>query len=160
MKDQRVKELLELAAAQAFQQAVAAQGNLYRLARRLGLVRLFGASLEGAPAMTAETRLEMALFASGQRGLDATSAEALERATDNGQLQAAPPLGDLPLIVQAAGVSMEQIPYWPEAQRRMAALSTNGRLIVVEGSGHVIHAEQPALVIDAVQQVIDQARGN
>jgi pimeloyl-ACP methyl ester carboxylesterase len=110
--------------------------------------------------MTAETRLTMALFASGQRGLDATSAEALERATDDAQLQAAPPLGDLPLIVLAAGESMGQIPYWPEAQRRQAALSTNGRLIVVEGSGHAIHAEQPAQVIDAVQQVVAQARGN
>jgi pimeloyl-ACP methyl ester carboxylesterase len=126
----------------------------------LGLVRLFGASLEGAEAMTAETRLAMALFASGQRGLDATSAEALQRATDDGQLQAAPPLGDLPLIVLAAGQSMEQIPYWPEAQRRLSALSTKGRLIVVEGSGHAIHAEQPALVIDAVQQVINEARGH
>ncbi|MBX3001398.1 MAG: alpha/beta hydrolase [Caldilineaceae bacterium] len=145
---------------QAFQQEVATQGNLYGLARTLGLVRLFGASLEGAPAMTDETRLEMALFASGQRGLDATSAEALQRATDDGQLQAAPPLGALPLIVLAAGQSMEQIPYWPEAQRRLSALSTKGRLIVVEDSGHAIHAEQPALVIDAVQQVIDEARGH
>jgi pimeloyl-ACP methyl ester carboxylesterase len=55
---------------------------------------------------------------------------------------------------------MDHLPYWPEAQRRMAALSTNGRLIVVEGSGHSIHWEQPALVIDAVQQVVDQARAN
>jgi pimeloyl-ACP methyl ester carboxylesterase len=145
-------------AARAFQQAVAAQGKLYGLARMLGLVRLFGASLEGVQAMPAETRLAMALFASGQRGLDATSAEALERASDDGQLQVA--LGALPLIVLAAGESMEQIPYWSEAQRRQAALSTNGRLLVVEGSGHAIQAEQPAVVIDAVQQVVDQARGH
>jgi pimeloyl-ACP methyl ester carboxylesterase len=55
---------------------------------------------------------------------------------------------------------MEQIPYWPEAQRQQAALSTNGHLIVVEGSGHAIHAEQPALVVDALQQVVDEARGH
>jgi pimeloyl-ACP methyl ester carboxylesterase len=154
-----VDEYTSPAAAQAFQQAVAAQGTLYGLARRLGLVRLFGASLEGSEAMTAATRLEMALFASGQRGIDTTFAEALERATDEGQLQTAT-LGDLPLIVLAAGESMEQIPYWSDAQRQQAALSTNGRLIMVEGSGHVIHAEQPARVIDAVQQVVDEARGN
>jgi pimeloyl-ACP methyl ester carboxylesterase len=159
-RSEYVDEHTSAAEEQAFQQAVAAQGNLYGLARTLGLIRLFGASLEGTEAMTAETRLEMALFASGQQGLDATSAEALERATDDGQLQAAPTLGDLPLLVLAAGESMEQIPYWPEAQNRLAALSTNGRLIVVEGSGHAIHAEQPALVIDAVQQVVEQARGH
>ncbi len=143
-----------------FQQMVAAQGELYGLARTLGLVRLFGASIEGTPAMTPATRLEMALFASGQQGIDATFAEALERTTDDGQLQAAPALGDLPLLVLAAGESMEQIPYWPEAQRRLAALSTQGRLIVVEESGHSIHAEQPARVIDAVRQVVDEARGH
>jgi pimeloyl-ACP methyl ester carboxylesterase len=159
-RSEYVDEHSSPAEAQAFRRASAAQGNLYGLARRLGLVRLFGATLAGMPKMPAETRLEMALFASGQRGLDATFAEALERATDDGQLQAAPTLGDLPLIVLAAGQSMEQIPSWPEAQRRQAALSTNGRLIVVEGSGHAIQAEQPALVIDAVRQVIDQARSH
>lgn len=159
-RSEYVDEHSSPAEAQAFRRASAAQGNLYGLARRLGLVRLFGATLAGMPEMPAETRLEMALFASGQRGLDATFAEALERATDDGQLQAAPALGDLPLVVLAAGQSMEQIPYWPEAQRRQAALSTNGRLIVVEGSGHAIQTEQPALVIDAVRQVIDQARSH
>jgi pimeloyl-ACP methyl ester carboxylesterase len=159
-RSEYVDEHTSAAEEQAFQQAIAAQGNLYGLARRLGAVRLFGASLEGVPAMTAVSRLQIALFAGGQRGLDATSAEARERATDDGQLQAAPPLGDLPLIVLAAGQNMEQISSWPEAQRRMAALSTNGRLIVVEGGGHYIHWEQPALVVDAVQQVVEQARSH
>jgi pimeloyl-ACP methyl ester carboxylesterase len=53
---------------------------------------------------------------------------------------------------------MTQTPYWAEAQRRQAALSTNGRLIIAEGSRHYIHWEQPAVVIDAVRQVIAQAR--
>jgi pimeloyl-ACP methyl ester carboxylesterase len=159
-RSEYVDEHTSVAEAQAFQQGVAAQGNLYGLARTLGLVRLFGASLEGTPAMTTEMRLKMALFASGERGLDVTAAEALQRATDDGQLQTAPALGDLPLIVLAAGESMEHLPYWPEAQLRMAESSTNGRLIVAEGSGHAIHAEQPALVIDAVHQVVDQARGH
>jgi pimeloyl-ACP methyl ester carboxylesterase len=53
---------------------------------------------------------------------------------------------------------MTAIPSWAEAQRRMAALSTNGRLIVPAGSGHSIHWEQPALVIDAVRQVIADVR--
>ena len=96
--------------------------------------------------------------ASGQRGRDTTIAEALQRAADDSQLQAAPSLGERPLIVLAAGQNMEQTPYWPEAQRRQAALSTNGRLIVVTGSGHYIQLEHPTLVIDTVQQVVAQAR--
>jgi pimeloyl-ACP methyl ester carboxylesterase len=137
---------------------MAAQVSQLRAARSLGLVRLIGASQWGAPGMATETRAEMALFASGERMLAATTAEGLDRAADDAQLQAAPALRDLPLIVLAAGQNMAQMPNWPEAQRRQAALSTNGRLIVAESSGHYIHWEQPALVIDAVRQVIEKAR--
>src|SRR3954466_8007157 len=138
---------------QAFQQALAAQASQYRVARSLGLVRLIGASLWGAPAMPRETRTEGMLLTTSQRGVDAQTAEGLERAADDAQLQAAPSLGDRPLIVLAAGQNMAQTPYWAEAQRQQAALSTNGRLIVAEGSGHYIHWDQPLLVIDVVQQV-------
>jgi pimeloyl-ACP methyl ester carboxylesterase len=42
------------AEAQTFQQALAAQAILYRVARSVGLVRLIGASLWGGPAMPRE----------------------------------------------------------------------------------------------------------
>jgi pimeloyl-ACP methyl ester carboxylesterase len=51
---------------------------------------------------------------------------------------------------------MAQTPDWAEAQRRQAALSTDGRLIVAAGSGHYIQWDQPRLVIDAVRQLIAQ----
>src|SRR5215212_8660562 len=143
---------------QAFQQALAAQASQYRVARSLGLVRLIGASLWGAPAMPREMRTEGMLLTTAQRGVDAQTAEGLERAADDAQLQAAPALGDRPLLVLAAGQSMTAPPYWVEAQRRQAALSTNGRLIVPAGSVHYIHWEQPTLVLDAVRQVIADVR--
>jgi pimeloyl-ACP methyl ester carboxylesterase len=155
-----VDEHTSPAEAQAFQQGLAQQGTIYGLARAVGLVRLIGASQDGTPAVPAATRLAMALFTTGQRGIATTTAEGQQRAADDRQLQAAPGLGALPLIVLAAGQNMEQTPYWAEAQRQQAALSTNGRLIVAAGSGHAIHLEQPALVIDAIQQVVTQARGN
>ena len=148
------------AEAQGFQQALAQQATIYGLARAVGLVRLIGASQEGVPEVPAETRQAMALFSTGQRGLATTAAEGQQRAADDGQLQAAPGLGALPLIVLASGQNMAQLPYWADAQRQQAALSTNGRLIVAEGSGHGINLERPALVIDAVRQVVAQARGN
>jgi pimeloyl-ACP methyl ester carboxylesterase len=129
------------------------------LTRRLGLARLIGASQAGSPAMPAETRAAMALLATGESALAASAAEALERATDDAQLQAAPSLGDRPLIVLAAEQSMTALPNWVEAQRLMAGLSTQGRLIVAAGSGHSVHWEQPALVIDAVAEVLEQVRG-
>ena len=143
---------------QAFQRASAAQASQYRVARSLGLVRLIGASLWGGPAMSRETRTEGMLLTTSQRGVDAQTAEGLERAADDVQLQAAPSLGDRPLIVLASEQNMTATPYWVEAQRRQAALSTNGRLIVPAGSVHYIHWEQPAVVIDAVRQVIEKAR--
>jgi pimeloyl-ACP methyl ester carboxylesterase len=143
---------------QTFQRANAALAFLYRVTRSVGLIRLFGASLWGGPAMPRETRTEGMLLQTSQQGIDAQTAEGLERATDDAQLQAGPSLGDRPLIVLAAGQKVAHDPIWAEAQRRQAALSTNGRLIVAEGSGHTIHWEQPALVIDAVRQVIEQAR--
>jgi pimeloyl-ACP methyl ester carboxylesterase len=146
------------AEAQAFQRANAAQAILYRVARSVGLVRLIGASLWGAPAMPRETRTEGMLLTTSRRAVDAQTAEGRERAADDAQLQAAPSLGDRPLIVLAAEQNMTATPYWAEAQRRQAGLSTNGRLIVPAGSGHSIHWEQPTLVIDAVRQVIEDVR--
>lgn len=144
----------------AFQLMIAGQAGLYRIARSLGLVRLIGAELWGAPAMPRETRIEGMLLTTSARAVDAQTAEGLERATDDAQLQAGPWLGERPLIVLASEQNMEGLPYWAEAQRRLAALSVNGRLVVPAGSGHSIHWEQPALVIDAVRQVVADVRGH
>lgn len=144
---------------QAFQQSLAAQASQYRLARSVGLIRLIGASVWGGPTMPRELRTEGMLLTTAQRSVDATTAEGLERAADDAQLEAAPSLGDRPLIVLAAEQNMTATPHWAEAQRRQAALSTNGRLIVPAGSGHYIHWDHPAVVIDAVRQVIDDLRG-
>jgi pimeloyl-ACP methyl ester carboxylesterase len=102
--------------------------------------------------------MAIALFATGQRAINAAAAETREMTADNAQLQAAPSLGDRPLIVLASEESMNMIPRWTEAQHRQAALSKNGRLIVVDGSGHYIQFDQPAVVIDAVQRVVRQVR--
>lgn len=143
---------------QTFQLASATQALLYRVAHSVGLVRLIGASLWGGPAMPRELRTEGLLLTTSQRSVDAQTAEGLQRAADDAELQAAPALGDRPLIVLASEQNMTATPYWAEAQRRLAALSTNGRLIVPAGSGHYIHWEQPALVIDAVLQVVEATR--
>jgi pimeloyl-ACP methyl ester carboxylesterase len=128
------------------------------VARSVGLVRLIGASLWGGPAMPREMRTEGMLLTTSQRSVDAQTAEGLERAADDALLQAAPSLGDRPVIVLAAGQKVAHDPIWAEAQRRLAALSSDSRLIIAEGSGHDIHWEQPTLVIDAVRQVVDDVR--
>jgi pimeloyl-ACP methyl ester carboxylesterase len=143
----------------AFQLLNAVQEGMYRSARSLGLVRLIGADLWGTPEMPRETRTAGMLLTTSARAVAAQSAEGLERASDDAMLLAGPWLGERPLIVLASEQNMMATPYWAEAQRRQAALSVNGLLIVPAGSSHYIHWEQPALVIDAVRQMVADVHG-
>jgi pimeloyl-ACP methyl ester carboxylesterase len=43
-------------------------------------------------------------------------------------------------------------------QKETAALSTRGRQRVVPGAGHVVHADKPEAVVDAVLEVLKQLR--
>jgi pimeloyl-ACP methyl ester carboxylesterase len=160
-RSEYVDSHISAAEAGAFPQQLQAQGDQYALARRFGIARLIGANLIGIPSsMPDAIRTAMALFTSQPQAIAATTAEGTERATDDGALQAAPLLGDRPLMVLAAEDSMKHLPFWPEAQQRLADLSTNGRLVTALGSRHAIHWDQPALVIDAVQQVVAQVRSH
>jgi pimeloyl-ACP methyl ester carboxylesterase len=71
------------------------------------------------------------------------------------QVRAARRLGDLPLLVLTPGSSS---PVWMELQKELAGLSTQGKLITVEGAGHYIQLGRPDVVIEAVRQVVEDAR--
>lgn len=43
-------------------------------------------------------------------------------------------------------------------QQEIAALSTRGTQRVVPGAGHVIHADKPEAVIDAILEVLRQVK--
>ena len=61
--------------------------------------------------------------------------------------------------VIAAGSNMTDH-VWSVAQSSMAKLSTNGRLIVAEGSGHAVHLEKPEFVIDAISGLVAEIRAS
>jgi pimeloyl-ACP methyl ester carboxylesterase len=80
-------------------------------------------------------------------------------------------LGDIPLVVltqgefavpDAYGVSGEVVEQaqaaWYEMQAELAALSSNGKQVIAEQSGHYIQLDQPELVIDAIREVVEAAR--
>ncbi len=72
-------------------------------------------------------------------------------------------MGDKPLIVlshgrQERGWSPEDIAQWERQQARLASLSTNSGRIVAERSGHVIHWDQPKLVVASIRQVVEAVR--
>src|SRR5687768_7674838 len=77
------------------------------------------------------------------------------------------PLGDMPLAVLTRGISDEDGPGGREAEleRRKKehaelaeTLSRNSRQRIATRSGHHVHIDEPDLVVDAVREVIDQAR--
>lgn len=144
--------------ANSFLNAVAGQGRRYALARRMGIVRLFGASLVGEPRLETDVQQQMALLSTASNTIDATNAEARERVTSDALLQAAPSLGDRPLIVIAASQSMATIPHWPEGQQRLASISNDARLVIADGSSHAVQIDQPDLVIASIREVIAKAR--
>jgi pimeloyl-ACP methyl ester carboxylesterase len=81
------------------------------------------------------------------------------------------PFGDLPVVVLTRGVSPYAVPGKPQSalnkamedenaaiQKETAALSTRGKQRVVPGAGHVIHADKPETVVDAVLEVLHQVK--
>jgi pimeloyl-ACP methyl ester carboxylesterase len=72
-------------------------------------------------------------------------------------------LGDLPLAVITHGQPFPG-PFsileknWSEGQTRLAALSTNGLLIRANNSNHMIQADEPELVVEAIRRVHAAAR--
>jgi pimeloyl-ACP methyl ester carboxylesterase len=81
------------------------------------------------------------------------------------------PFGNLPVVVLTRGVSPYAVPGKPQSalnkamedenaaiQKEIAALSTRGKQRVVPGAGHVIHADKPEAVVDAVLEVLHQVK--
>lgn len=66
------------------------------------------------------------------------------------------PLGNLPLRVleRERGATDS----WHVQQVQLAALSSEGKLIKAEGSGHMIHLQRPDLIVEAVQDVVRDIR--
>lgn len=78
-------------------------------------------------------------------------------------------LGDLPLIVLSRGQEdpspaltatevAQNAEAWQRMQAELAALSTQSQHIYAEQSGHYLQLQQPALVIDAIKQMIQTAQ--
>jgi pimeloyl-ACP methyl ester carboxylesterase len=65
------------------------------------------------------------------------------------------PLGNLPLIVIER--TRDTNPTWHTQQLQLSQLSSTGKLIQAEGSGHAIHIERPNLVADAIKQIVAQS---
>jgi hypothetical protein len=88
-------------------------------------------------------------------------------------------LGDLPLIVLSAGLTADEeyaqmggaksgisrevyakvYEANQEMQKDLTSFSTQGQQVIATESGHMIHYDQPELVIDAIRTIVEQVRG-
>lgn len=99
------------------------------------------------------------------------SAERLDFNKSIAQVRAANWHGDIPLIVLTRGSAtlnpndyavpslapkFEQIRL--ELQQELVRRSSRGKQIIAEKSGHNIHRDQPELVIDAIREVVEEAK--
>jgi pimeloyl-ACP methyl ester carboxylesterase len=67
-------------------------------------------------------------------------------------------LGDRPLVVLLPTSDDELFPVAKKLQEDLASRSTEGKLVLVENSGHHIQHDQPKMVIDAVREVVEAVR--
>lgn len=158
-RSEHVDALTPKAEVEAFQVALGMQGALYSVARRVGVARAFGASLAGVPLLSPAMATEMALLMTQADAIDETTKEGLARSANDAALASAT-LGAMPLVVIASADSMAEIPNWSEAQQDLATLSTRGRLVVAEHSGHAVQLEEPGIVVDGISQVLAEVRGD
>ena len=91
------------------------------------------------------------------------NSEELDLPASSAQMQAAPELPPVPLIVLTRGLPDAPSSLWPSAalqrmerelQGALARLSPQGRQIMAEASGHFIHQDQPVLVIAAIREIL------
>lgn len=68
------------------------------------------------------------------------------------------PLGNLPLIVLERTKDTSET--WHTQQLQLSQLSSAGKLIEAENSGHMIHIERPDLVAAAINQLLSQFRNS
>ena len=140
---------------------------------RVGLIRL----LKGSPSLPRErqaTGSEIVSALRQQPKAVAALADYVANPEDYAEAAASQGMGDKPLIVLTAGrpwppsgnaeIDREAAAYkraWiHEIQPKLLRLSTRGKQIVVTSSGHGIPDEAPDVVVNAIREVVRQARAD
>lgn len=115
----------------------------------IGIPRLFGYCGNDAALRAAECTFNDARENAGER----------ETFRESGvQAAAAGDIGDLPLLAISRDTASNKAS--EHMQEELTRLSTHSTLVIAKGSGHYIQNDRPDIVIEAVHNVVDQARKN
>ncbi len=138
-----------------------------------GLFRLVGVSNALIEGTGLPTDLQAAAIATLNRNdYCRTVANEMRTSDKDTNLRLGPPsLGDIPLIVLVAGgypevnqqgrsPDSERMGWreWLTIQDELSALSTQGKLLIVENSSHYIHLDRPEAVIEAILEILAKVR--
>ena len=129
---------------------------------RLGIARLLGpdlvAVIDGpvADQLTQRDRELIGLLATRPSNLEGNARLARNHRADDARLGGAGSLGDRSVTVLTATASLSRYPRWGEAQRRLAALSSDSDHQILD-SAHLIQWQHPRAVIGAVESVLNRA---
>jgi len=138
--------------------------RIAKIAAPIGIFRLItGANSGDSPELQERKALQ-----SSTKHLYATADEILTIEENSRILREKPmELGDKPLIVLTRSLEiqpddtekyMRATENWKEMQKDLARRSTNGKQIVAEKAGHVIHKDEPESVVNAIRQVVEATR--
>jgi pimeloyl-ACP methyl ester carboxylesterase len=133
--------------------------GLYRTLRQLGVARLFGLQLGRALDPMLENypddvAYRMVLFSTYEQTLQTMMAESRYSTDSDVVLSASQLPENLPIIVLTAESSLER-DGWEAGQEALAVLTNNSVWEIVSDSGHNIHAEQPAAVVEAIGDMLN-----
>ncbi|GHO82242.1 alpha/beta fold hydrolase [Dictyobacter formicarum] len=98
------------------------------------------------------------------------NAEQIDNLANSALLRSCHNLGNLPLVVLSRGCpmrdpakypsglieAMERL--WLQMQRELAQLSSQSCHLIASKSGHLIHEDEPTLIVDLVRQMVVQVR--
>lgn len=158
-RSERIDAQMSAADTNGFNAVLKAQAVAFSLGRRIGLARLLGGALIGQKLLPEAIASRMQLLETEPSAINEAYAEGIARSADDAVL-AGQSLGALPLTVIAAEQNITGLMGWAAAQASLAHLSTRGRLVIANGSGHYVQLEQPDLVISSIEQVIATVRAD
>jgi pimeloyl-ACP methyl ester carboxylesterase len=142
-------------------------------ARAVGLLRLTTPVAQLSPRPDQRTREEIVRALRQQPKSVAALFGDASSPDSYAQAESVRSIGDRPLIVLTRGkvsvsahptamdreaAAYEQV-WMNEIQPKLARLSTRGRQIIIERSGHGIPEEAPEAIVDAIREVVEDVRG-
>lgn len=153
----------------AAQEASLAEREAIAVRAEAGLIGAADALPMAPRSLPLDLRHEWAALAARPQSLRASLAEDDAWAETTAQVGGPGSLGDIPLIVIAAGLGIaaaepgltlspqdaERVDsIWRSLQEDHLTRSTNARLVVAENSGHYVYISEPDLVLDAIRDLI------